>query len=171
MPPSPWSGPVRSVPLVLPLVLLVGLEAPSRADRFSIGASLGSSESEGGTGSLTSRSVFARVRVVGGLSLEGEVGGASIDADARGVQSDCLDCGISGPTTRFRGKLATATARFDLISRGAARPHILVGGGVESWSTEYVDFVYGKRGSASGSTSGSPTGSTSAPTSAPARAS
>jgi hypothetical protein len=133
------------VPLVLPLVLLAGLASPSRADRFSIGASLGASEGEGGTDSVSYRSVFARLRIVGGLSIEGELGGTALEHEAAGGASDCLDCNIARPGVRARGKLAAATVRFDLSNRGTLRPHLLAGAGVENWSSQYIDFVYGRR--------------------------
>ena len=140
MPPSPSSsfGLVGS----LCLVLVAGAGSPAHADRFAIGASVSAGQGEGGTSSttdhVTSRGVFGRLGLFGGLSVEAEVGRAELDRTG-GRNED------GSPYIPTAAKLGTLTARYDLLGGGTLRPHLLAGVGVENWSSEYVDWSYSRR--------------------------
>jgi len=128
-------------PLVL-LVLVAGSVSPARADRFAIGASVGASRGGGGTSyldSMTSRGVFARLRLFGRLSVEAELGQVDL------AQPDTtLDYG-AGTFDAHHAKLGTASLRYDLAPHGSVLPHVLAGLGVENWTNDYIEWDYSKR--------------------------
>lgn len=132
VPPSPgrpWL--VLLIPLV-PTVAIAGLESPARADRFAIGASIGSSKDEGGTPSLPTRGVLARIKLSGKLSLEGTLDGAKSSEYAQRNYKPS------------KGLRAMAAARYDL-GTGALAPYLVAAVGAERWTTDWMEFGYWRR--------------------------
>jgi hypothetical protein len=119
--------------VVLPLILLAGLESPGHADRWTIGASIGRSEGEGGADLFSSRGVFARLRLAHRLSIEAEVSG--LDAEGAAVR---------GGYAPERGLRGTANLRYDLTT-GTFAPYVLFGGGIDNWKGDWIEWGYARR--------------------------
>jgi hypothetical protein len=134
------------------LVLTAGPTSPAHAERFSIGASVGSSKGEGGTDPMSTRGVFARLEVSRRLSIEAGVGAIQVahSSNEPVTGSICTpercDDGSTYPSfSADRAKTASAALRLDLTERGTVVPHVLIGAGVESWKSDYTEWVYSRR--------------------------
>jgi hypothetical protein len=131
--------------------VVLAASTPARAERFSIGASLGRGEGEGGTDRVDARSVFARLQLSQRISFEAELGGVELTEDAYYTLDICPDlasCERGDPVVAT-GHVARGAIRIDLASgKGRLRPHLLVGGGVERWNRDFFSaatYVYSRR--------------------------
>jgi hypothetical protein len=142
---------------MVPTVLVVlAASSPSRAERFSIGASLGRGEGEGGTDRVESRTVFARLQLSSRISVEAELGGVELmltEYDTLQACPDLASCERPDPVIAT-GHVARGTVRLDLASgKGWLRPHVLVGFGVERWNDGFFSsatYLYSRRELGSG---------------------